>query len=400
MVFRTSLILSERLERTILGLENGAYLSLLMNVTHIVHNAWEVNFNLSLRSFEVPHLLGVRQYIDFFSRSAKGASILFVSSVSASMNWPSNHSGPVPEHVINDSSVSLPIGYAQSQYISEQVLGRAADIAGIPSMISRVGQVCGPTSALDKCIPWNKQEWLPSLIAIFKYLGKIPNYLGPNETIDWIPVDVLGRVLVELLESSSIEALNHASPIRESNSVNGPQTADRNGDTHGTSIHSEAVGWTESKLSGYHEVGMQGKEDYLNIANRPVLQDVRASTCQGHDHGHNSRSAKVYHAVNPSRTTWSSLLPIVKAHFAAVSLETVSLKEWVEALSNSAAIAEDIDVNPGIRLLDFYGSLIDESKWNSPTFKTAYTVSQSKELAKLEAVKPEWMKSWLEQSDF
>ena len=396
---RVSFFQSDLIEQY-LGLEIDAYRSLLSNVTHIVHNAWDVNFNLPLTSFEVPHLLGVRQYIDFSSRSAKGASILFVSSVGASMNWPLNHTGLVPERIIDDDSVSLPLGYAQSKYISEQVLGRAAEIAGIPATICRVGQVSGTISPLGKCRPWNKREWLPSLIASSKYLGKIPNTLGPNENIDWIPIDVLGRVLVELLESSGNEFPGHTSPSGESQSVIGPQIPFRNGDDQGRSLRSQAAVRTEGEATGHRKFGSLEEERYRYIANRPVLQNIRASSSQGHDSSHNSRSAKVYHAVNPSRTTWSSLLPTVKAHFAAIPLETVSLKEWVEALSKSAVATKDIDVNPGIRLLDFYDSLLDKSKCASPTFETAYTVSQSRELAGLEAVKPEWMKSWLEQWNF
>ena len=382
-----------------LGLETDTYRSLLSNVTHIVHNAWEVNFNLPLTSFEVPHLLGVRQYIDFSSRSAKGAFILFVSSVSASMNWPLNHSGSVPEHVIDDTSVSLPMGYAQSKYISEQVLGRATDIAGIPTMICRVGQVSGPVWTRGKHSPWNKREWFPSLIASSRYLGKIPNSLGPNEKIDWIPVNVLGRVLVELLESS-IRTLSHASLSGESEPIDGPRIPARNGDDHGKSLQSEIPIRTVGEPVGHQEVRSLEKEDHPYIANRPVLQDFLASSSHVHNYSDNSRSAKVYHAVNPSRTTWSNLLPTVKEHFAAIPLETVSLKEWVEALNKSAVITEDIDINPGIRLLDFYDSLLNESMCEPPTFETAYTVSQSQELAGLEAVKPEWMKSWLEQWDF
>lgn len=78
----------------------------------------------------------------------------------------------------------------------------------------------------------------------------------------------------------------------------------------------------------------------------------------------------------------------------------VPLEEWVNALRESAARTEDIDINPAIRLLDFYESLLSDSDHHKLGFETADTVRESKELARLEAVKPEWMKLWLEQWDF
>lgn len=101
---------------------------------------------------------------------------------------------------------------------------------------------------------WNKKEWLPILVANSKYLRNIPASLGPNDMVDWIPVDVLSKVLV--------------------------------------------------------------------------------------------------------------------------------------------------DINPAISLLDFYGSLLSDSGYGNLGFETADTVQASKELARLEAVKPEWMKIWLEQWNF
>lgn len=127
------------------------------------------------------------------------------------MNWPLSHFGPVPERMIEDPSATLPTGYAQSKYVSEQVLSRATETAGIPATVCRVGQIAGPVRSKDIGGSWNKQEWLPSLIASSKYLGQIPNSLGSSSAIDWIPVDVLSRVLVELLENSGTDEMNNAS---------------------------------------------------------------------------------------------------------------------------------------------------------------------------------------------
>ena len=47
-----------------LGLEPSTYKILLQHVTHIIHNAWEVNFNLPFSKFTT-QISGVRQLIDF-----------------------------------------------------------------------------------------------------------------------------------------------------------------------------------------------------------------------------------------------------------------------------------------------------------------------------------------------
>ena len=57
--------------------------ALLSTVTAIIHNAWSVNFNHPLPSFEHPHLAGVRHMIDFALASTHRARIAFVSSLSS-----------------------------------------------------------------------------------------------------------------------------------------------------------------------------------------------------------------------------------------------------------------------------------------------------------------------------
>ncbi|KAL9579715.1 MAG: hypothetical protein Q9212_004940 [Teloschistes hypoglaucus] len=347
---RVSFLQSD-LAREYLGFEADTYRSLLCDVTHIIHNAWEVNFNLPLASFEIPHLLGVRQLIDFSARSAKGASILYVSSVSSAMNWSTKDSSLVPEYIFDDPSVSLPMGYAQSKHIAERILDQAAKVAGLRTTICRVGQVAGPVGQSGI---WNRREWLPSLIASSKYLRKIPVSLEASNNIDWIPVDILSQVLVELMVNSS----SIAAPI----------------------THKENRCVQVNGCSSQHD--SRAKE----------RQDRKASL--------QLASSAVYHAVNPRRTTWSILLPVIIAHFHDPSLEVVTLSDWVDALHTSSSRIEDIHVNPAAKLLDFYRKLASGIDSGNSTFEIAGAVGKSKELARLEAVKPEWMKTWLDQWNF
>ena len=95
------------------------------------------------------------------------------------------------------------MGYAESKYTSERLLGYACTEFNIPISICRVGQVAGPVQNSHGM--WNKQEWLPSLILSSKHLGIIPESLGIMQDIDCIPIDLLSSIISEL-------AIKHTSP--------------------------------------------------------------------------------------------------------------------------------------------------------------------------------------------
>ncbi|KAI1652961.1 NAD(P)-binding protein [Daldinia decipiens] len=172
------------------GLSNQTYLKLLNEVTIVIHNAWQVNFNLSIDSF-VGQIRGVQQIIEFSAFSRFGARLFFISSISAVTGRP----GVVPEYVYKDWQTAGTTGYGESKLVAERMLSTAAEEAEIPVVICRIGQVAGPTT---KSGVWPRQEWLPSLIASSKYMGKLPMSLNRMEVIDWIPVDLLGKSIVEL----------------------------------------------------------------------------------------------------------------------------------------------------------------------------------------------------------
>ncbi|KAI0120267.1 hypothetical protein F4776DRAFT_633434 [Hypoxylon sp. NC0597] len=186
--------LDANLSNSHFGLSTQEYRELLSQVTHVIHNAWKVDFNISIDSF-ASHVSVVRRFIDFSAHSSFGAQLFFISSISAV----SGRGGSVAEQIFGDWHTPERTGYGQSKFVSERLLDTAAREAGIPAVVCRVGQVAGPTLTGGM---WPKQEWLPSLIASSKYFGKLPSSLGRMETVDWVPVDVLGRSIVELAARS------------------------------------------------------------------------------------------------------------------------------------------------------------------------------------------------------
>lgn len=187
------------------GLTVKDYKALLGSVTTIIHSAWLLNFTAPLDSF-TPFVNSTRRLVDFSAHSRFGAQVFFVSSFSSVANYHTVYpgTGKVPEEMIGNWQVAHNTPYGQSKFVSERILDAAAKFAGVPTAVCRVGQIAGPTTAAGI---WPKQEWFPSLIASSKYLGKLPGSLGKLERVDWIPVDLLGSIIVELALASHDNAV-------------------------------------------------------------------------------------------------------------------------------------------------------------------------------------------------
>ena len=175
-----------------LGLSEDIYLDLLNTTTHILHNAWLVDFNLPL-DFFTPHLNGVANFINFSASAVHDPRIFFISSIGAVLNGYS----PIREQIYHDLEVTQPIGYAESKHISERLLHRAGLKAGVRSTICRVGQIAGP---VHEDGIWNKRDWLPSLVVTSKNMKCIPDSLGSLGAIEWIPADIVAQIILELFD--------------------------------------------------------------------------------------------------------------------------------------------------------------------------------------------------------
>lgn len=184
--------------KPLLGLERSSYGRLLGQITHIIHNAWTVNFNLSLSTFAATNIFGIKSLIEFTVEAPRQPQIFFVSSMGTVMRWrQAGHSGPVPEEPIDDPHVPEAQGYARSKWIAERLLDLAHAELGIDVCYLRVGQIAGPVGTTQGA--WNKTEWFPAFMTSCRTLGLLPNSLEVLDVIDWIPVNVLADVVVELV---------------------------------------------------------------------------------------------------------------------------------------------------------------------------------------------------------
>ncbi|KAK5635634.1 hypothetical protein RRF57_011346 [Xylaria bambusicola] len=182
-----------------LGLDQENHAKLRGRIKILIHNAWPVNFNLNLLAFR-PLLAGLVNLFKFAASAApQTIRTFFVSSVSAV----SGLSSGTPEESVPDDSKLLPSslanGYAGSKRLAELLCDSAARHIGIPVAILRIGQVAGSTTPGGTI--WNRSEWLPSLvISSLLRLNCLPDNLGPQfSDVDWVPSDLLGIVIAELV---------------------------------------------------------------------------------------------------------------------------------------------------------------------------------------------------------
>jgi len=89
------------------------------------------------------------------------------------------------------------MGYAEAKHIAERMLASASSSRMIPASICRAGQIPGPMREGSSGV-WNRSEWLPSLLVSSAHIGILLESLGTVEEVDWLPVDGLVDVLVEM----------------------------------------------------------------------------------------------------------------------------------------------------------------------------------------------------------
>lgn len=181
------------MSRSDFGLPRAVFDDLLSTADRVVHNAWPVNFNIPVESFE-PHIRSTRNIGDFAARAAKRVAVVFISSIGTGDGWDAAKLGPLPEARLED--LALPSGgYGRSKMVGGLILEDVArEGAGdFPAAVIRVGQIAGPEAEAGV---WNKQEWFPSIVASSLFLGALPVDLGSMDRVDWTAVEsVAGLVL-------------------------------------------------------------------------------------------------------------------------------------------------------------------------------------------------------------
>jgi thioester reductase-like protein len=183
------------LSQPFLGLSPHQYDALQDETDVIVHNAWKLDFLHTVKYFEKTHIAGVRHLINLAANSERRPRIVFLSSIASVLGWRKSQS--VPEEIFASATVAGNNGYAQSKHIAERILHEASETVGIQVTVVRLGQIAGPSNT--GVGTWNASDWLPQIVSTSKSLGVVPKSLGMADNVDWLPIDSLADVLVDLI---------------------------------------------------------------------------------------------------------------------------------------------------------------------------------------------------------
>jgi thioester reductase-like protein len=164
------------------------------DVNLVIHNAWSVNFNMGVSSFE-NQIQGARNLLDScFKYSAR---FFFVSSVSAAVR-----SGDVvTESHLERLTDAQQMGYARSKLVAERLCQHAHQ-AGLDARVLRVGQIVGDTRQGQ----WNATEAIPLMIRSAISIGALP---ALDDTLTWLPIDIVAKVMVEICHSQRRHDVYH-----------------------------------------------------------------------------------------------------------------------------------------------------------------------------------------------
>ncbi|PBK97000.1 acetyl-CoA synthetase-like protein [Armillaria gallica] len=171
------------------------------SITHIIHTAWRVDFNLSLSSFE-SNICGLRNLIDLALKTQ--GRLVFTSSIGVFVNASEDNSlleSPIaPE-------MALGTGYGESKWVSEELLRTTA---GLRYLVIRVGQLSGAANG-----NWNVNEWFPAMVQSATKLGCLP---GDDKAISWVPVHMAAQAIVDYVDRREYFIhLVHSQPVLWSN---------------------------------------------------------------------------------------------------------------------------------------------------------------------------------------
>ncbi|GJE97864.1 acetyl-CoA synthetase-like protein [Phanerochaete sordida] len=186
----------------------------LRSVTHIVHNAWPMDFNRTLASFR-PHLDAAAHIVQLALDSTARAPVrvLFASSIAVVGRHACTRASPpspIPEAPVYAPAVDA-FGYAEAKWVCERMFARAGEVFDdrLAASSVRLGQMSGAEATGH----WNPAEHIPMLAKSCVAVGAVPDIEGDAS---WLPVNRAARVLSELLFAGAPPGTLHVeNPARQ-----------------------------------------------------------------------------------------------------------------------------------------------------------------------------------------
>ncbi|KIK64898.1 hypothetical protein GYMLUDRAFT_39839 [Collybiopsis luxurians FD-317 M1] len=205
----------------------------LLSLTHLIHNAWPVDFNRSLSSFDT-HLQAVCNLIQLClsavttgPQSIYPKRLLFASSITVAGRYPIVHPegpGDVPEAELEPECTD-DFGYPEAKWVCEKILLEVNRLFGTstsknvdedargPLLITsslRIGQMTG----LEGSGAWNETVHFPIIVRTSQEIKALPRVEG---SLSWMRVNRAASVVIELLFSTGFRPIYHLeNPSRQS----------------------------------------------------------------------------------------------------------------------------------------------------------------------------------------
>jgi len=164
-----------------LGLGSELYQLLASRITHIFHGAWPMDFKRHLSSFE-PQIKTLKTILDLGLKAHAvrpdiKVKVVFASSIAVVGRYGmENPTNIVPEVIMHDPAVTLPMGYAEAKYVCEKIMESAHVTLSsqLQPIIVRIGQVSGSRTNGS----WSQDEHFPVLVRTSQAIGKLPDLKG------------------------------------------------------------------------------------------------------------------------------------------------------------------------------------------------------------------------------
>ncbi|KAJ9073389.1 hypothetical protein DSO57_1017101 [Entomophthora muscae] len=174
-----------------LGLDDATYNEVFQSVDVIYHVAWRMDFLKGLPGFR-DCVESTVNLLKISATSPRRPAFHFTSTVGATM--PSLATPTIVEDKLHSTlkNVKQCNGYNLSKLVSEIICYSWADKFGFSLDIHRVGQVSGDTENGA----WNTREHISLLIKAAQVMKMVPSEMF--ESINWIPVDIAAKGMVEI----------------------------------------------------------------------------------------------------------------------------------------------------------------------------------------------------------
>lgn len=106
----------------------------------------------------------------------------------------------------------------------------------------------------------------------------------------------------------------------------------------------------------------------------------------------------MFHLINPSATSWESLLPAIQERY---NVQPIEMSEWVnelESITNPSPA--EVAVKPALKVLGFYQGLVEGEGALSAPMEVEKTKEASITMKSMRPISIELMANWLKQWNF